>query len=338
MAALVEMLTCEGRSAVGNAQPETARTGAAQGGVVREDVGTGFPAGSGHRGPHVEPAGGLAEDGGGQSRGLGAGVTAGARDSGRVWVTCKGAFRSSRGMGPQAGERESRGQEWALGTGRSSGDGLRGEAPEALGKQRQGTEGEGGAEQSELCQRGGPWCRPFADVRGDERWAAEAWGFGARPARTCWKFRAAGSPGPEKMAAAAPGVPDELTLVPCSRSQAGMGARGRDVCAPVRLLARATRCTLPLNATRGFKGEVPVRERPGWYLVGGSGAGRWGRLRGPAGAGLVPATPRHADRPGARLAPGAGRGKAIGGWALEPQISTGAGCITEFWERLRGSS
>lgn len=239
-------------------------------------------------------------------------------------MTCKGAFGSSRGTGPQAGERESRGQEWALGTGRSSGDGLRGEAPEALGKQRQGTEEEGGAEQSELCQRGGPWCRLLV-LEGTKRWAAEARGSGPRPARDVlevpsgWISRPREGVG--KMAAAAPEVPDELTLVPCSRSQAGTGARGRDVCAPDRLLVRATRCTLPLDATRGFKGEVPVRERPGWYLVGGSGAGRWGRLRGPAGAGLVPAIPRHADRPGG---PG-GRGKRRGRSRSRGEAGSGGG-------------
>ena len=65
-------------------------------------------------------------------------MTAGARDSGRVWVTCKGAFGSSRGTGPQAGECESRGREWALGTGRSSGDGLRGDAQRPWGSKGKG--------------------------------------------------------------------------------------------------------------------------------------------------------------------------------------------------------
>lgn len=45
VAALVEMLTSEGRSAVGNAQPETARTGAAQGGWYVRTWGQGSPQG-----------------------------------------------------------------------------------------------------------------------------------------------------------------------------------------------------------------------------------------------------------------------------------------------------
>lgn len=57
----VQMLTSEGRSAASNAQPEAAR-----GEECREDHTGGredrFPAGPGRRGPHVEPAGALAED------------------------------------------------------------------------------------------------------------------------------------------------------------------------------------------------------------------------------------------------------------------------------------
>lgn len=43
---------------------------------------------------------------------------------------------------------KSRGQEWTLGAGPQG---------EALGRQRQGTEEEGRATQSELCQQGSPW-------------------------------------------------------------------------------------------------------------------------------------------------------------------------------------
>lgn len=199
-----------------------------------------------------------------------------------------------------------------------------GRSPRGLGEAKARDRGRGRSRTERALPAGRPVV-PFADVRGDGRWAAEAQGSGPRPARDVlevpsgWISRPREGVG--KMAAAAPEVPDELTLVPCSRSQAGTGARGRDVCAPVCLLVRATRCTLPLDATRGFKGEVPVRERPGWYLVGGSGAGRWGRLRGPARAGLVPATPRHADRPGGL----GGRGKRRGRSRSRGEAGSGGG-------------
>ena len=209
-----------------------------------------------------------------------------------------------------------------------------GETPRGLGEAKARDRGSGRSRTERALPAGRPVV-PFADVRGDERWAAEPRGSGPRPARDVlevpsgWMSRPREGVG--EMAAAAPEVPDGLTLVPGSRSRAGTGARGR-----------ATRCTLPLNATRGFKGEVPVRERPGWYLVGGSGAGRWGRLRGPAGAGLVPDTPRHADRPGGLGGRGKRRGRSrsrgeagSGGGEGKSRRRLGAGTTDKHRSRLR---
>ena len=72
-----------------------------------------------------------------------------------------------------------------------------GRRPEALGKQRQGTEEEGGAEQSELCRRGGPWCRLLM-LEGTSGGRQSPGGLDHVRRGTCWKFRAAGCPGPEK--------------------------------------------------------------------------------------------------------------------------------------------
>lgn len=63
-----------------------------------------------------------------------------------------------------------------------------------------------------------------------------------------------------------------------------------------------------------------------WYLpypagVTGLGGGA------AAGNGGLKAGPIPAAGPVARLAPAVGRGKAIGGWVLEPQINTKAGYV-----------
>lgn len=88
-------------------------------------------------------------------------------------------------------------------------------------------------------------------------------------------------------------------LSPALCRRQGRG-QGREVCAPAHPLVRATRatlCTLPCDILPGFKGEVLVRGQSGRYLAGGSRAGHRGRVWAAAGAGLVPAIPRRADRP-----------------------------------------
>lgn len=59
------------------------------------------------------------------------------------------------------------------------------------------------------------------------------------------------------------------------------------------------------------------------YPAGVTGPGGWVA----AGNGGVIVGPIPAAGPEARLAPAVGRGKAIGGWALEPQINMTAGCV-----------